>query len=230
MSIKSHFELVSLSDIQDAQSVLKTNSLITIRHFRIFEPLIATIQKIEGANIYFGLPQAFTQNGVLVGDPLTCSFIVDDSQYVIYGNISSIDLLYPPMVCLIINDLHRYKNNRQFKRYYVSFPTQVSVPGTSVKVYGIVTNISQKGAAAIFNEPLTQETVKLQSLVRMNLGDSTDEFLEFKARIIRTEATDVLHEYGLEIVQIEGQNEQKLKSILAQLEQNENLFIDKSLK
>lgn len=230
MSIKSHFELVSLTDLDDAQPVLKANSLITIRHFRIFEPLITTIQKVEGANIYFGLPQAFTQNGVLVGDPLTCSFLYDDSQYIMNGNIGSIDLLFPQLVCFIINDARKYKNNRQFQRYHVSFPTQVSIPDTNVTMYGIVTNISQKGAAAIFNEPLANDTIKLQSLVKMNFSESPDEFLEFKARIVRTATTDVLHEYGVEIVGIDDQNKLVLKNILARLEKNEYLFADQSLK
>jgi c-di-GMP-binding flagellar brake protein YcgR len=227
MSLKTtDSDLGTLTDLLEAKPILKVNSLITIQHSRIFAPQVASVQKIEGANIFFALPRVFIQNGVLVGDKLTCSFFHDDTQYVINGTIGSIELIYPRLVCLVAGSTRKYKNNRQFKRYYVSFPTHVTIPDTHTDIFTIITNISMRGAAAVFKEPLTNESIKFQALVKMTLPEKSDEFLEFKAKIVRTATTDILHEYGVEIVEIDAKNEQILKNIITRLEKNEGMFAD----
>jgi len=207
--------------------LFRKGTVISIKSHSLFEPVLNVIQKIEGDNVYFRIPEEFLRNNIFKGEKLICQVIQDKHEFVIEGKISNIDVQYPGMVELFVEKISKFRNKRASKRYNASFHTIVSSASMERRIYAITKNISLSGVGLIF-----KENIDVPSVVglKVSVNIRTNEVLEFNARIIRSVAKNGYNEYGLEIISIDDKNRDLLDKVIYQLNQSESAYIAQYLK
>lgn len=212
---------------KDKDEIIKRGAVVSIKHPKIFEPVLTVIQKIDGQKLFFRIPEDFLKCNVLKGDAVSCHVMRGDYEYIIDGMIAEFDITYPRFVQLLIRSIRRLKNNRRTKRYLVNFQSCFSPYGVNKKIYAIIKNISLSGVCAVF-----REEVETESLINVSVSASIDKTmaLEFKARINRLVKRDFYNEYGLEIIEIDDINKDRLDKLIYRLECDEAEFVSNNLK
>ncbi len=213
--------------VKEKEEIFKRGAVISIKHGYIFEPVLSVIQKTEGECVYFRIPEEFLKNNVFKGDLVSCQVMQGEYEYIINGIISEFEVTYPWLVEVTIKSVSRVKNNRNAKRYLTNFQSRFYTKGSDTGIYAIIKNISMTGVGAVF-----REEIKPQSLVNVFVSASIDKIqsLEFKAKINRIINREIYNEYGLEIVEIDEINKDKLDKLIYRLECNEAEFVSNSLK
>lgn len=211
----------------EQDNIFKRGSVISIKHKSIFEPILSVIQKVEGDNLYFRIPEMFLRSNVFKGDMVFCDVMQCQYEYIVEGQINEIDVNYPWLVEVVIKDIYKLKNSRKTKRYLVNFQSKIFLNTLGETEYAIIKNISKDGIGAVF-----KKDVEPGSLVDVNvlatIGD--DENLEFKARAVRVIDRGEFKEYGLEIVEIDNSNKDFLDRLIYRLECDETEYVLESLK
>lgn len=211
----------------EQDKIIKRGSVISIKHNAIFEPILSVIQKVEEHNIYFRIPEMFLKSNVFKGDRIYCNVIQGQYEYILDGKISEIDINYPWLVEVSVDDLNKIKNNRRTKRYLTNFQSKVHSNKNNEPMYAIIKNVCKQGVGAVFKEEISPE-----SLVDVNISISIgkNENLEFKAKIVRIVEKAGYNEYGLEIVEIDDQNKDLLDKLIYKLECDEAEYVLDVLK
>ena len=218
---------VDLNLKEENISAFRRGTVISIKHPMVFEPILSVVQKVEGSNIFFRLPEDFLKNNILKGDDITCHALLRDYELVIEGMIRDNDLNYPRLVQVCANKIQKFRNNRKTKRYFVCFQANVHLPGVDKKVYAIIKNISSGGLAAVFKEYVAEDiTVKIS----VSASISRNEFLEFKAKTTRVIPRGSYNEYGMEIIEIDEYNQNMLDKLLFKLQEDESRFVLECMK
>ncbi|MDQ2086150.1 PilZ domain-containing protein [Herbivorax sp. ANBcel31] len=212
---------------KDENRIVKKGAVVSIKHKSVFEPVLSVIQKVEKNIIYTRFPDLFLKSNVLKGDCVSCNIMQDDFEYVLYGTIIDIDIKYPWLVGITIDDIKKFKNKRKSKRYMVNFQAQVFVGDTDESIYGIIKNLSMTGANIVFKEKIEIDSF-INLLVRSSIKN--DLYLEFKGKVVRLIDKSEYTEHGLEISNIDHYNKENLTEIIQQLEKNEKSFIANCLK
>lgn len=213
--------------VKEKKEIFRRGAVISIKHGYIFEPVLSVIQKCEGECIYFRIPEEFLKNNVFKGDVVSCQVMQGEYEYIVSGIISEFEITYPWLVEVAIKRVSKVKNNRGAKRYLVNFQSRFYPKGSDNGIYAIIKNISLTGVGAVF-----REEVQPHSLVNVFVSASVDKVqsLEFKAKINRIVNREIYNEYGLEIVEIDEVNKDKLDKLIYRLECNEAEFVSNSLK
>lgn len=211
----------------EQNDILKRGSVISIKHNSVFEPILSVIQKVEGRNIYFRIPEMFLRSNVFKGDQIICSLMQKQYEYIINGHISEIDLNYPWLVEVTANQIKKLKNNRNTKRYLVNFQSKVFSKSIGEPIYAIIKNIGKYGISAAFKEKIYPECLVD---VYISISISKDENLEFKAKVLRIADKGVYNEYGLQIIEIDDHNKDLLDKLIYRLECDETEYVLDSLK
>lgn len=224
MPIESEEYVLSTKDKDD---IFKQGAVVSIKHPTIFEPVLTVIQKVEAQELFFRIPEEFLKNNVLKGDTVSCHVMQGDYEYIIDGMITEFDITYPWFVQMFIKKVNRIRNNRKSKRYLVNFQSIFSPYGVDKRIYAIIKNISQTGICAVF-----REEVETESLVNVFVSASIEKALplEFKAKINRLVERDFYNEYGLEVIEIDDINKDRLDKLIYRLERDESEFVSNSLK
>lgn len=220
---KEDFEL----PVKEEEEVFRRGAVISLKHQSIFEPVLTVIQKGDSHTIYFRIPEAFLKNNVFKGDSVLCHVMQGEYEYIVDGLISEIEITYPWLVQVAIKKINRVRNNRKAKRYLVNFQAKIFPKGIGKNVYSIIKNVSMTGVGAVF-----REEIEPQSLVNVTVSASIEkaQSLDFKAKINRLVDRKLYNEYGLEIVEIDDINKDKLDRLIYRLERDETEFISDSLK
>lgn len=211
----------------ERDEIFKRGSVISIKHKSIFEPILSVIQKIDGQNIYFRIPEMFLKGNVFKGDQLYCNIIQGENEYIISGHISEIDINYPWLVEVTTEEVKKIRNFRKTKRYIVNFQARVFSNAHGESMYAIIKNIGMYGVGAVFRDNIDPQclvNVSVSALV--NKGEN----LEFKAKVVRVVDRGAFNEYGLEIVEIDEYNKNLLDKLIYKLECDETQFVLDSLK
>jgi len=208
-----------------ADEIFKAGAVISIKKPSNLEFMLSVIQKIEGQNIYFRLPEEFLVKNVLKGAQLWCHIMDNDNEYVVYGLISEIGIKYPWVVEVVAEKITRYKNNRRTKRYLVNFPSRIFSAEMEDGIYAIIKNISITGFSAVFKQ-------ELDSFGKVTASIPVDKFtsLQFKAKPVRTVDKIIYFEYGFEITEIDSINKDLLERLIYKLECDETEFIADNLR
>ncbi|MCX7748553.1 MAG: PilZ domain-containing protein [Clostridia bacterium] len=217
---------VVLSD-EEKLNVFKRGMVISLNHPAIFEPVLNVIQKVEGDNLYFRLPEIFLKNNVLKGDEISYQILLGEYEYVVEGIISEIDIHYPRLVQATVDKVYKFANYRQTRRYLASFQANIQTAGSDKKIYAIVKNVSLTGVGLVLKEQLDTETIVN---ITVSTYISKNEVLEFKANILRLVPKSFYNEYGMEITQIDEKNKDLLDRLIFQLQENESTFVADCLK
>ena len=212
---------------EEKDEIFKRGAVISIKHPAAFEPILSVIQKIQGERIFFRVPEAFLRNNILKGDEVTCHVMKGDYEYIVEGMISEFDLNYPWFAQLLIQKIDRFRNNRRDKRYLANFQSKFTPSGVRDSIYAIIKNISLTGICAVFKEDIEVESL-LSVFVNASIEETFD--LEFKAKVNRVIDRQQYKEYGLEILEIDDINKDKLDRLIYRLECNEAEFVSNDLK
>ncbi|MCX8130144.1 MAG: PilZ domain-containing protein [Clostridia bacterium] len=200
-------------------------TVISIKHPLLFEPVLTVVQKTEGNNVFFRIPDTFLKYNIFKGDQITIQTLQDNYEYVIQGMISDIELQYPRQVQVSIDKVDRYKNKRKSKRYLTNLQANISSADISRNLYAIVKNISDSGVSAVIREQLDTDSIVVMSICIPDNG-----LLEFKAKIIRNTRKANYYEYGMEIIKIDEGNKSLLSKLIASLNKNEKEYISECLR
>ncbi|WP_010252500.1 PilZ domain-containing protein [Acetivibrio cellulolyticus] len=212
---------------KEQDEIFKRGSVISIKHKSIFEPVLSVIQKVEGQNLYFRIPEIFLRNNVFKGDQVFCNVMQGQYEYIINGHICEIDINYPWLVEVASSQIHKVKNSRKSKRYLVNFQSKVFSNMLGKSVYAIIKNISMFGVSAVFKEDIDPEClVNVSVSASVNKGEN----LEFRAKVIRVIEKAGYNEYGLQIVEIDEHNKDILDKLIYRLECDETEYVLDSLK
>lgn len=201
--------------------------ILSIKHPLMNEASLSVIQKVESNNIYFRIPDGFLKNNVLKGDRVTIQIIHGDYEYVLEAMISEFEIQYPSIVAVMVDKVHKYKNNRLAKRYLVNFPTNIFLTGQEKTIYAVIKNISESGIGAVFKEQISKEdlvNVRVSALIKKR------EVLTFKAQVVRVSPKPNFNECGMKIVGIDDYNKDLLDKVIYKLQEDERLFISEYLK
>ena len=76
--------------IGNLQEILHQGDLITIKHPEIVDSIITVLQKTEASNIYFRVPEEFLHYNIMIGEKLTCQVLKGKFEYVLNGQLLSI--------------------------------------------------------------------------------------------------------------------------------------------
>mgnify|MGYP000854670977 CR=1 FL=1 len=212
---------------KDKDEIFKRGAVVSVKHPKIFEPVLTVIQKIEGEELIFRIPDDFLRSNVFKGDTVSCHVMQGEYEYIVDGKITRFDITYPRLVHLLIEKTRRVKNNRKNKRYLVNFQSFFTPYGVDKKIYAIIKNVSLSGICAVF-----REEVEVESLVNVFVSASIEKSmaLEFKAKVNRVIEREFYNEYGLEIVDIDDINKDMLDRLIYRLECDESEFVSKCLK
>lgn len=210
----------SLVSNEERISIIKEDTLMHVRHPRVMEGMLNVIQKVVGQIIFVRLIEPVLKSTVFIGDRITCQIIKQVDEYLIFGTIMSIDLDFPEIMMIHTENVYKYKNEREDKRYLVNFGANLFEAGGIKPAYSIVKNISKKGFAAVSNVCL-EDTSNISVELPIAMGTKQEQVLEFKANIIRTAKTDSYLEYGMKIADISPHNRQFLEELLCKLDSDE---------
>ena len=216
-----------ISSDPSKNTLVNRGAVISIKHPRIFEPVLLVVQKVGDFSIYVKMPEAFLRNNVLKGDVVTCHVLIDNYEYELTAYINDIEFLYPRHMRLVVERIRKNHNNRQFKRYLVNLPANLQFPDSNETFFGVIKNISANGIGVIF-----REHVDINSLVNVKVSTSIrhNETLEFNATILRAVPSDGYNEYGMKIIEIDVENKDKMDKLLGFLEEDIAKFVTDSLK
>ncbi|MCX8130203.1 MAG: PilZ domain-containing protein [Clostridia bacterium] len=205
------------------EKLLSKGSVVYVKHSGMYEPSLSVVQKINEREMHISIPEALIESNVLVGDCLSCQQIDGEFEYVFQGIVNDIEIKQPGSICVFIEKVSKFKNNRLFKRYSVNFQADILMAGSDESIYSIVKNISIIGAGVISKQHLYKDTIitlKIATFI------SCDEMLEFKAKIVRIIKNENFYEYGIEIIDIDSKNKDILDKVIFCLNTNENIFIE----
>jgi len=211
----------------EQDDIFKRGTVISIKHKSIFEPVLSVIQKIDGHNLYFRIPEMFLKSNVFKGDQIFCNIMQGQFEYIINGQISEIDINYPWLVEVAASEIQKVKNSRKTKRYLVNFQSRIFSNTQGKSMYAIIKNIGMYGVGAVFKDNIDPEClVNVSVSASVNKGEN----LEFKARVVRVVERGAFNEYGLEIVEIDDHNKDMLDKLIYRLECDETEYVLDCLK
>lgn len=215
------------SNNEKVVSIFGIGEVIYIKHEAIIEPGLCIIQKLDDSNIYFKFPDIFTEKNILIGDKIYCQALKENFEYVVYGEITDIEIRPPRFVKVSIDKYNKYKNNRVFARYSVNLQAVYTLENSNEEHYILINNISIIGAAIISKEYLA---LNLILYIKAKTSICSVDFLEFAAKVVRIIPKDNYNEYGIEIVDINLKNKDILDRVLFNLNSNEESYIEELKK
>lgn len=216
-----------INDSYSKMDGIDRGMVLSIQHPMMFEPATGVIQKVEGRNIYFQIPESFLRNNVLKGDNLIIQIFQDESEYVLEGMISEFQMRYPWNVQVYVDKVSKYKNKRKSKRFFINTQANIYVPSLDKNIYALIKNISDTGIGTIFRETMNAEELKY---VLVSAAVSNNQILCFEAGLIRSHQKKGFNEYGFEITCIDDKNKEILGKFILTLQENESIFIAEYLK
>ncbi|MCX7922670.1 MAG: PilZ domain-containing protein [Clostridia bacterium] len=206
---------------EDINNFFKKGTVVTVHHLKILDvQLPSVVQRADSANLYVVFTEAFLKNNVLKGDNVVCKIRDEKYEYLLSGVVSDIELSFPGLAKVAVTDIKKFNNARKSKRYGCNMPSHVYTSDSTV--YSIVKNMSATGVFAIFKEYVSKGTaVKLK--VWESIGK--DDFIEFKAEVIRIVPKYGYYEYGFRILEIDEKNSATYDRLLSQLQHQEELYL-----
>lgn len=218
----------NFSITEDEKKILfEPGTVINIRHTRVFDVIVNTVQKYDENNIYVYITRPFLESNILTGDSVSCQIFKGDYEYAIFGVISNIDISIPSLVKVNIEKIYKHVNLRKEKRFTANYRANIINHYTQETLYAIIKNLSATGVALICNGYLPKNTivtVKFASNLREN------EKVEFDAKVVRTLSSSGFAEYGMITVNISEKNKLIIKELVSKLEQDEKTIFRHALK
>lgn len=225
--LKSSWFVDKADNIQ-TQEFLKRGTVISIKHPNILEPIVNVIQKVEGRNVFFRMTEEILKNKIFRGDKIVFEFMHNGYDYFIDGMISEIEIKYPRLVHVYIDNVYKIKNNREEKRYLVSLQTDVIVNIPRPRsIYAVVKNISSTGMGLVSND-----IIPIDDKIRLitSLSIEKDDVIDCKAQIMRMSQKNNIYEYGAKIIQMNYINKRRFRELLFKLEEDQSNLIANYLK
>ena len=193
--------------------ILQSGYTVYTRCFIDDEWLPNTIKETTDNLIKINLNDYYFKKGVMVGDFISVRFSYEESEYILEGEISDIDIYDTYTISIFINNVNIYINRRTYFRFYAklgaSLKTNISEKGT----YSIIVNLSLSGLALI-----SKANINVGSNVFIDLFLSSKNLVPISGSVIRKKALNYGYEYGILIADISDTSEVKLKNLIEKLE------------
>lgn len=182
--------------------------------------------------IDIGLDKNYIENIIMVGDTIRCKYTTDEFEYMLIGWVSRIRLEEPQSITVKVHDVQQFKNFRNNYRYDVYLCSVIrKKKGDSNGVFAIMVNISQGGAAFIVKEEiegqLDVEDNEEEKIYNFDVYISQKSQFNFDGKIKRKSSSSKGFEYGVEIVDIDLENQKNLNELLDELEKKDKEVYNK---
>ena len=193
--------------------ILKPGYAVYTRCFIDDEWLPNIIKETTDNLIKINLNDYYFKKGVMVGDFISVRFSYEESEYILEGEISDIDIYDTYTISIFINNVNIYINRRAHFRYYAKLGASLKSSLSEKGVYSIVINISLSGLGII-----SKTNLNIGSNVFLDLFVSSKSIIPINGTIIRKRALNYGYEYGISITDISDDSHFKLKNLIESLE------------
>ncbi|MDP4183037.1 MAG: PilZ domain-containing protein [Bacillota bacterium] len=203
----------------------KPGMIASIKHDMCRDSVLSLVQETDENYLYLAYPREFRSYDVQLGDRISCRIKNIDCEYLIESNINNINMIYPSYIRIFVDNMVRFDNKRETKRYNINFDANISVFNeqnaiicNDVRMY--VTDISLSGLYAIIPKKSIESLLDNYGMnVRLNAG--FDSPVKFDAEIVRVVKKEYSNEIGIKIKYIDSDNIRSLERVVKKLE-NEN--------
>lgn len=197
--------LLSLFSNKNIAKIVKLDSSVDIKHFKMFEFINASVLERTENSIKIEVKEHIQETLFFPEDHLVINYSDNKELYVMSGTVTDVFNLYPLVLKVVINNVEKLKDLRKHERYYVSLTSNIKVAGFITPVFAVVKNISSGGIKVNCKDQLTYEDVLEVEVVL----DRTNK-LVFSGVIVRKNKVKDYYEYGIEI---RGISESNLKCL-----------------
>lgn len=183
--------------------------------------------------IDIGLEKDYVDNIIMIGDVMKCKYPRDDQEFTLIGWVTRIRLEDPQSITIKIHDVEQFANKRDNYRYDIYLCSVIKLTKDDDKgMFGIMTNLSQGGAAFVVKEDLEKELGVLENEQEnknfyFEIFVTPKKQLCFIGTIKRKGSTEKGFEYGVKIVDIDLENEKILNDFIDELEKKDKEFYNK---
>jgi hypothetical protein len=182
--------------------------------------------------IDIGLEKEFIENIIMVGDTMKCKYSTDEFEFTLIGWVTRIRLDDPQSITIKVHDMQQFKNFRNNYRYDIYLCSVIKKKkDDSSGVFAIMVNLSQNGAAFAVKEEIEKqlgiEENQKEKICYFEVYISPKRQLCFEGIIRRKNSNSKGFDYGVEIVDIDIENEKTLNEFLDELEKKDKEFYNK---
>ncbi|HPD01348.1 MAG TPA: PilZ domain-containing protein [Acetivibrio sp.] len=182
--------------------------------------------------IDIGLEKNYIENIIMVGDTMKCKYSTDEREFTLIGWVTRIRLEDPQSITIKVHDVQQFKNYRNNYRYDIYLCSVIrKKKNDSNGVFAIMVNLSQNGAAFVVKEEIEKQLgideEQKDKIFYFEVYISPKSQLCFEGIIRRKSSNSKGFEYGVEIVDIDINNEKNLNEFLDELEKKDKEFYNK---
>lgn len=180
-----------------------------------------------------GLEKDYVDNILMVGDTIKCKYTDENHEYAFVGWVTKIKVDFPQSITIRVHQIEMFGNKRNSYRYDVYLCAIIKKSRNDGKgVFAIVTNISSKGLAFVIRENIgktidVNENSMLASDIFVEVYISPEKTLCYKGRIVRKSNSEKGIEYGVQILDIDLENEKLLNEFVDELANKDKEFYNK---
>lgn len=193
--------------------VLQPGAVVYTKCFIDDEWLPNTIKEQKDNMVVLNLNDNFFKKGVMAGDYISIRFPYEENEYVLEGEIMDIDIYNNYSISIYINNMNIYKNRRKHFRYYAKLGSSLKTSQEEKGIYSIIINISLSGIGLI-----SKSNINLGSRIYLDLFLSSKNILPVEGTITRKKALNYGYEYGISIISIPSENQEKYKRLIDELD------------
>ncbi len=180
-----------------------------------------------------GLERNYIESLIMIGDTVKCKFAEKNVEYFCTGCVTKIQADFPQRISIRIDEIKKYKNQRENIRSDIYLCSVVKQDKEDNKgIFAIITNISVDSIAFIVHDELEQ-ILNMPDLVQKNaklyfaIYTSPNKQLSFGAEIKRKALNEKGVEYGVDICEIDSENQQLLNDFIKDSKEKDKAFYNK---
>ena len=194
-------------------NILTADHVITTKVLNYPDWITNHIIKIDNENIHIEFNDEYLKLLLTVGDNIKIKYQHEEFEYTLIGFVENVIFTTPPQVIVKIENIISHENIRKFIRWNINLLCRILPSNDEFKIQGITTDISQGGFSMV-----SYADFNIKDIVDVEIISSHNDILKFKGNIKRLE-TKIKNQvqYGIEIVEIDNNNEQILSKLITNL-------------
>ena len=193
--------------------VLTADHVVTTKVLNYPDWIINRIISINNENIHIEFNDEYLKLLLTVGDSIKIKYQHDEFEYTLIGFVENVIFTTPPQVIVRVENIISHENIRKFIRWNINLLCRILPSNDEFKIQGITTDISEGGFSMV-----SYADFNIKDIVDVEIISSHNDILKFRGNIKRLESKIKNQvQYGIEIVEIDNNNEQILSKIITNL-------------
>jgi len=190
--------------------VLTADHVVTTKILNYPDWITNRIIRISNENIHIEFNDEYLKLLLTVGDSIKIKYQHDEFEYTLIGFVENVIFTTPPQVIVRVENIISHENIRKFIRWNINLLCRILPSNDEFKIQGITTDISEGGFSMV-----SYADFNITDIVDVEIISSHNDILKFRGNIKRLESKIKNQvQYGIEIVEIDNNNEQILNKII----------------